>query len=93
MTDDDISLITLRGAVRIMAVLADEDQEDGLKQVYRTREDYLSDALHAVAAEAVVAAVEADSSAAANLGDETWRLIEQWSKDTAEQLALILRTI
>lgn len=94
MTDGDgYSPVTLMGAARIMAVLADEDQGDGLERIFRTRQDYLRDVLHAVAAEAVAAVADADNSEVVDLGDDAWRLIEGWSQNAAEQLAVILRTI
>ena len=93
MPDNGYSPVRLQGAARIMAVLADEDQGDGLERVFRTREDYLRDVLHAVAAEAVAAAVDADSGTGADAGEEAWQLLERWSQDSAAHLAVILRTI
>ena len=94
MTDDNgYSPVTLKGAARIMAVLADEDQGDGLERIFRTRQDYLTDVLHAVAAETVALVVDADNSGNADQGDDAWRLIEKWSQDAAQQLTVILRTI
>jgi len=93
VTDDGYSPVSLKGAARILAVLADEDQGDGLERIFRTQQDYITDVLHAVAAEVVALVVDADTSNAVDLGDDAWRLIEGWSRDAAGQLTLILRAI